>query len=325
MGCTREETLRREKLAEQGLKVCGKCKRELPFDCFAQSKSTKDGLYCYCKDCKHKNDKEYTDKNAEYMKEKTKQWQMDNPERYKEMMRQYRDDNREKIQQYREENRERLNQYKRDHWPQYYEKHKDELIDYQRQYRDEHPDICATRHRQYYQDHVNEILAKHKIYYQEHIEELRKKKAIYTATHKEQRRRWLRSESGRLSSRRSAHKRRMLLKDRGDFTIEEVLIALDFFDYQCAYTGETLEECYHLDHVVPVIKGGYNYIWNIVPSNPAPNLSKGASDMEEWYRQQPYFSEERLHKIYEWVDLQKSIKGEENYESRNIEETASGE
>lgn len=45
--------------------------------------------------------------------------------------------------------------------------------------------------------------------------------------------------------------------------------------------------------------------------------------MEEWYRQQPYFSQERLQKIYEWVNLQNSIKGEEENESRDIKEVAS--
>lgn len=325
MGISKEEKQRREVLFEQGIKVCCTCKRELSFDAFNKNKSCADGLCRMCRDCSKQKDREYCEDHRVEACERIKKWREDNPEKYKAAGRAYREKNAEQIRRYREENREYLNQYKRDHWPQYYEKHKDELIEYQKQYRDEHPDICAARHKQYYQDHVDEILAKHKIYYQEHIEELRKKKQIYAVTHKDQRRRWLKSESGRLSSRRSVHKRKTLLKDRGDFTIEEVLVALDFFDYKCAYTGETLEECYHLDHVIPVVNGGYNYIWNIVPSNPTPNLSKGAKNMEEWYRQQSYFSEERLQKIYEWIELQKNIKGEDVYESGNFEKVASGE
>lgn len=30
------------------------------------------------------------------------------------------------------------------------------------------------------------------------------------------------------------------------------------------------------------------------------NISKLNRNMEDWYRQQEYFSEERLQKIYEW-------------------------
>lgn len=69
--------------------------------------------------------------------------------------------------------------------------------------------------------------------------------------------------------------------------------------------------------------GSTNYIWNIIPCNSYANTSKHNADMEEWYRQQPYFSEERLQKIYEWVNLQKNIKGEEENESRDIKEVAS--
>ena len=98
--------------------------------------------------------------------------------------------------------------------------------------------------------------------------------------------------------------------------------ALSFFGYRCAYTGEPLMQGYHLDHIVALSKGGTNYIWNIVPSNPFPNLSKGANDMEAWYRRQPYFSEERLLRIYNWIDLQKRTEGENKYDTRNIEEVA---
>lgn len=97
---------------------------------------------------------------------------------------------------------------------------------------------------------------------------------------------------------------------------------LVFFDNKCAYTGEPLEKSYHLDHVVAISNGGSNYIWNIVPSNQLPNLSKGTHDMESWYRRQPYFSEDRLQKIYDWINLQRNAKGENYYDTRNIEKIA---
>lgn len=93
----------------------------------------------------------------------------------------------------------------------------------------------------------------------------------------------------------------------GHFTEEEFRnISLDFFNWECAYTGEKilddLSNC-HREHVVPLSKGGDNGIWNVVPALDWVNLSKNNNNMEVWYRKQPYFSEERLEKIYEYIDL----------------------
>ena len=322
MGISKEEKKRREELFKQGIKVCCTCKRELPLDLFNNNKSCSDGLSRMCRECSQQKGREYYEEHSEEMCERTKQWRENNPEKYKTSSKEYREKNKDKIKQYYRDNIEYFKQWREEHSKEYYERNKDRIIAYQKRYREEHPDICATRHARYYQEHAEELRQKAKVYQQEHLEEVRAKKRLYVATHKEQRKRWLQSESGKLSAKRSAHKRRVLLEGHGDFTSDEVFDALEFFEYKCAYTGESLEEKYHLDHIVPIVKGGFNYIWNIVPSNPGPNLSKHASDMEEWFRQQPYFSEERLQKIYEWINLQKSIKGEENYESRNIEEIA---
>lgn len=50
---TKAEAARREKLAEQGLKVCGHCKEEKPFEQFTKEAGTKDGYRPICKSCAH--------------------------------------------------------------------------------------------------------------------------------------------------------------------------------------------------------------------------------------------------------------------------------
>ena len=78
---------------------------------------------------------------------------------------------------------------------------------------------------------------------------------------------------------------------------------LRFFDYKCAYTGEEIiDSVLHREHIVPINNGGTNFIWNICPSSASANFSKQDTELETWYREQPYFSEERLTKIYEWMD-----------------------
>ena len=39
---------------ETGLKICGRCKKELPLSEFYKDKQQKDGLSCYCKECRSK-------------------------------------------------------------------------------------------------------------------------------------------------------------------------------------------------------------------------------------------------------------------------------
>ena len=82
-----------------------------------------------------------------------------------------------------------------------------------------------------------------------------------------------------------------------------------FTEGTCAYTGEQLG-AYDLDHVKPLSKGGTSFIYNLVPTTPTANRSKGAKDLEDWYKQQPYYSEERLMKIYEWQKLAFELYGE---------------
>ena len=172
--------------------------------------------------------------------------------------------------------------------------------------------------KEHYQNNREQRLAKGYEYYIEHRDEILKKRREYNKTHREERKRWLNSEVGRASEKASKHKRRaLILKNGGSFTKDEVVSALLFFDYMCPYTGEPLEDSYHLDHIVALSKGGTNYIWNIVPCNSYANLSKHNSDMEEWFRKQPYFSEERLQKIYAWMDMQKNFKLQDAYDNKN--------
>lgn len=75
-GITKEEAKRREELFKSGIKVCSRCKQELPFEMFSSDSTTKTGLSAFCKECqkeqrsrrKDKIDK-WFDENREYVKE----------------------------------------------------------------------------------------------------------------------------------------------------------------------------------------------------------------------------------------------------------------
>ena len=78
---------------------------------------------------------------------------------------------------------------------------------------------------------------------------------------------------------------------------------MSFFDFRCAYSGETLSKNNRsIDHIVPLNSNGDNMIWNIVPMTRSLNSSKCAKDMLEWYKEQDCYSEARLQKIYDWQE-----------------------
>ena len=76
---------------------------------------------------------------------------------------------------------------------------------------------------------------------------------------------------------------------------------MKFFNWKCAYSGKSLNNKNRtIDHIKPLNKGGEHNIWNLVPMDRSYNSSKHDKDMLEWYKEQEFYSEERLQKIYEW-------------------------
>jgi 5-methylcytosine-specific restriction endonuclease McrA len=67
------------------------------------------------------------------------------------------------------------------------------------------------------------------------------------------------------------------------------------FDHHCAYCGAAGD--LHIEHVVPISKGGPHAIGNIIPACKDCNFSKRDHDAETWYRRQPFFTEARWRKI----------------------------
>ena len=69
--------------------------------------------------------------------------------------------------------------------------------------------------------------------------------------------------------------------------------------YKCAYCGDGNNLT--IDHVVPRCKGGTDFTKNVVCCCSDCNQRKGHEPWEEWFLQQEFFSEEKYHKIREWM------------------------
>ena len=67
------------------------------------------------------------------------------------------------------------------------------------------------------------------------------------------------------------------------------------FDHCCAYCGTNGD--LHMEHVIPISKGGEHHLGNIVPACQRCNYSKHTSEAQAWYRSQSFFDETRWHHI----------------------------
>lgn len=90
-----------------------------------------------------------------------------------------------------------------------------------------------------------------------------------------------------------------------DITTSEYQSLLKVFDNSCAYCGmsefehrEKFNQKLHNDHVD---ENGYNDLRNDVPACKSCNCGKHQSNVEEWFRKQEFFNQERLDKINWWI------------------------
>jgi len=91
-----------------------------------------------------------------------------------------------------------------------------------------------------------------------------------------------------------------------EITDEEWNNCLKYFDYKCAYCGISEED--HLKihkqrlHKEHAADDGANDLRNAIPACRLCNSGKHTSDMEEWYMDQNFFTDERYNKIIRWIE-----------------------
>jgi 5-methylcytosine-specific restriction endonuclease McrA len=75
------------------------------------------------------------------------------------------------------------------------------------------------------------------------------------------------------------------------------------FNDCCAYCGKLESfDTLHIDHFMPVAKGGTHVLGNLVPACKACNFSKRDHHPEEWYKKQIFFSDERWRLVLRVLD-----------------------
>lgn len=100
-------------------------------------------------------------------------------------------------------------------------------------------------------------------------------------------------------------------EDVSNYTLQEWKECLLFFGGECAYCGCTPRKNQRLtrDHLDPWSQGGRTTQSNIVPACSSCNSSKGATDFKVWFMAQPFFSQERLNRIFKWRTILRMVGG----------------
>ncbi len=162
----------------------------------------------------------------------------------------------------------------------YYQEHRDEIraqqLEYQRSHREDQ--------KAYYRAHRSRILERVHKWHREHPGYARKYSNRYYECHKTERRTYRESHKSmhaindrkNLETHRNAVHRRRTIEKAGDLTVREWNELLEECGFMCVKCGAPYE---HLDHIVPLSKGGKHTLSNVQPLCARCNLEKGSKEL----------------------------------------------
>ena len=158
----------------------------------------------------------------------------------------------------------------------YYRTHKKERGEYNRQYRLNHPNQRKKSDREYRQRYKHERTKYNQQWVKDHPEIVKPRRKYYYH---------LNIETSREQGRKDANTRRARKHAAiGYHTSTDIDILYINQRGLCAYCSTPLHGKYHVDHIVPLSRGGTDYAENLTLTCPRCNLSKGDKLLSEWKR-----------------------------------------
>lgn len=102
-----------------------------------------------------------------------------------------------------------------------------------------------------------------------------RKDPVWQEYYRNYNREYFKSEHGKaINAKHKARRRAIELSADGEYTVEDVKLQLRSQKYKCWWCGKSLKGVWHIDHRVPLSKGGTNWPNNICVTCPHCNLSK---------------------------------------------------
>ena len=209
--------------------------------------------------------------------ERDHKWRLEHPEKTCEYQRKWRLKNPEKA---------------RECWRKYQEANREKRNERKRQKRQENPEATHAADRKWRTENPESMRKATRKYLSAHREYVREKKREWRLANleaaRERERKWGASNPDKLRnqwSNRSARKRGAT----GGYTLKDIA---DLFDRQrgkCAACKDRITKTgstkYHIDHVIPLKRGGSNWPDNLQLLCKPCNLKKGSMSPEEWAAQ----------------------------------------
>ena len=250
---------------EDNLKRCSKCKVEKKRECFNKDNRTKDGLNCYCKQCRIILNKQSIERRKKRKKQiviskicsRCKKEKLasefDKMSRNRDGLKEHCKSCRstEFIENYYK-NHERSKKKSRENGLKHYYKNKEKILRKKREWRKANPGK-GKNYNSWHSRNPEESKKKHRAWLKEHKE----------------------------ATIRYTSKRRMNIKKATiiEFTGDQLNQRMSVFGNKCAYCGGIFQ---HIDHVIPLSRGGYHCLANLRPACAHCNLSKGRKKLSEW-------------------------------------------
>lgn len=155
-------------------------------------------------------------------------------------------------------------------------------IEYNREWRRRNPEYHSEYNKRWRQEHPEEYRAYWEWYRTTYPDKVKAAYQKWEAANPNHVREW--TERNREQARETVRRRRSRLRSAQSFevTTRDVKRMVARFGNRCAYCRERLSDRYHVDHVVPISRGGDNGIGNLVPACAACNSSKNNWLLSEW-------------------------------------------
>lgn len=234
-------------------KTCSKCRQQKPFDAFSAhngSKASKSGLRSTCKSCDVEYNRLYRAANREKVNAAKREWAKNNRHLI-----------RPGDSAYREKNKERLSEYHKQ-WKKLNAEH---VQDYQRKYLEANRERKKASDKAWAEKNKNKINHASRRYRARNPEKVKAIKQAQAKKHPE-------------TVKNNKLRRRARIADNGVYLVTKKDIA-KIMKNPCAYCGATSK---HIDHVIPIAKGGAHKVGNLVAACQSCNQRKSDKFVSVW-------------------------------------------
>ena len=276
-----------------GTKQCSKCEEVKLLNKFYRRAASKDGRCSWCKQCMNEYGRQYRathrEETREYSREYNKQYYAEHCKEIRKRIAQWLTNNPNYTRQYRTDRHEEIKEYNRQYYtehseeikernaqwrannPEYYIEHREEILERQHQYYAKNREKINERCRQYRKEHPRE-----------YNEEDRKRGAQWRANNPNYHHQY-RIDNADKYRAHTANRHARSMAAEGTFTDEQFTELCKQYDNRCLRCREVKKLA--ADHIVPLSKGGSNYIDNIQPLCKSCNSKKGTRTID--YRTNP--------------------------------------